>query len=149
LAGVGVSRLLALGTRPARAVCAVLIAFAISEYTVWPPALSRDVLPTSAHRWVMRQTGVRVLDCEPPPPASSSVLWLTKGRIEPLNSTLGDCVEPDVAGKLSAAGFTHVLVRDTWQRQWLNDHGDREGFHVEARLADADILAVTPRDPLV
>jgi hypothetical protein len=150
LAGVGVSRLLARGTGPSRAVCAALIALAIAEYSVWPPALSRDVLPTSAHRWVMRQTaGPRVLDCEPLTPATASVSWLTHGRIESLDSTFGDCVEPHVAAKLSAAGFTHVLVRDTWQRQWLNDHGDKEGLHVQARFADADVLAVTPREPLV
>ena len=35
--------------------------------------------------------------------------------------------------KLWAAGFTHLLVRDTWERQWLRDHGDAEGL----RLAGA------------
>ena len=150
LAGVGVSRLLALGTSSARALCAGLVALAIAEYAVWPPALSRDVLPTAAHRWVMRQTaGLRVLDCEPLTPESSSVSWLTNGRIGLLDGTFDDCAEPQVAAKLWAAGFTHVLVRDTWERQWLNDHGDAEGFHVQARFADADILAVTPREGLV
>jgi hypothetical protein len=150
LAGVGVSRLLAVGTSSARAICAGLVALAIAEYAVWPPALSRDVLPTTAHRWVMRQTaGSRVLDCEPLTPESLSVSWLTNGRIGLLDSTVGDCAEPHVAAKLWAAGFTHVLVRDTWERQWLNDHGDREGFRAQARFADADILAVTPREPLV
>lgn len=150
LAGVGVSRLLALRTSSARALCAGLVVLAIVEYAVWPPALSRDVLPTAAHRWVMRQTaGSRVLDCEPLTPESSSVSWLTNGRIGLLDSTFEGCAEPQVAAKLWAAGFTHVLVRDMWERQWLNGHGDAEGFHVQARFADADILAVTPREPLV
>jgi hypothetical protein len=151
LAGIGVSRLLALGTRRARATCAVLVVLAIAEYAVWPPALSRDVLPTAAHRWVMRQTdGLRVLDCEPLTPASSSISWLTNGRIiVPGSPFEHGCTEPQSAARLSAAGFTHVLVRDTHDRQWLNDHGDAEGFHRQARFADADILAVTPRAPLV
>ena len=82
LAGVGMTRLLARRTSAARAICAAMVALAIAEYAVWPPALSRDVLPTAAHRWVMRQTGPsRVLDCVPLTPASVSVSWLTDGRI--------------------------------------------------------------------
>ena len=150
LAGVGVSWLLALGTSSARTICAGLVVLAIAEYAVWPPALSRDVLPTAAHRWVMQQTDrSRVLDCEPLTPESSSVSWLTNGRIRLLDSTFEDCAEPQLAAKLWAAGFTHVLVRDTWERRWLNDHGDAEGFHVQARFADADILAVDAREPLI
>jgi hypothetical protein len=150
LAGVGVSRLFALGTRSARAIGAGLVALAIAEYAVWPPALSRDVLPTAAHRWVMRQpAGLRVLDCEPVTPESSSLSWLTNSRIGLLDSTFGDCAEPQLAARLSAAGFTHVLVRDGWERQWLHDHGDQEGFQLQARFADADVLAVDAREPLV
>jgi hypothetical protein len=150
LAGVGANRLLALGTSSARAICAGLAVLTIGEYAVWPAALSRDVLPTAAHRWVMRQAaGPRVLDCAPLTLESSSVSWLTNGRIRMPDSTFEGCAEPHVADKLSAAGFTHVLVRDTWERQWLNDHGDAEGFHVQARFADADILAVTAREPLI
>jgi hypothetical protein len=66
-----------------------------------------------------------------------------------LDGTIGDCAEPDVAAKLSAAGFSHVLVRDGWERQWLNRHSDEQGFHVQARFADADVLAVTAREPMV
>lgn len=149
LAGVGVSRLLALRTSWTRAMGAALVALAIAEYAVWPPALSRDVLPTAAHRWVMQQAdGLHVLDCEPLTPESSSVPWLTNGRVGLLD-TFRDCAEPHVAAKISAAGFTHVLVRDRGERQWLKDHGDREGFRLQARFADADILAVTPPEPLV
>ena len=42
-----------------------------------------------------------------------------------------------------------MLVRDARERQWLNDHGDRAGFHVQARFPDADVLAVSPREVLV
>lgn len=151
LAGVGVSRLLAFRTGPARAVCAALVVLAIAEYAVWPPALSRDVLPTAAHRWVMQQAaGLRVLDCEPLTPESASVSWLTNGRIVLLENAFGDrCADSESATRIWAAGFSHVLVRDTWERRWLSDYGEAQGFRVSARLADGDVLAVTPREPVV
>ena len=146
LAGIGASWLLARGTRPARAIYAGLVVLAIAEYAVWPPALSRDVLPTAAHRWAMRQTGaLRVLDCEPLTPESSSVSWLTNGRIEAMDAAVGECAEPEAAANIWAAGFTHVLVRNARQRRWLNEHGETEGFAAQARFADADIFAVRPR----
>ena len=151
LAGIGASRLLAAGHGSVRALCTGLVILAAAEYAVWPPALSRDVLPTAAHRWVMRQgTGTRALDCEPAAADSPLVAWLTNGRIAPIDATAGgDCAEPQGGGRIAAAGFTHVLVRDAWQRQWLNAHGDAEGFHAPARFADADVYAVTPSQPLV
>ncbi len=146
LAGIGATRLLARGTRPARAIYAGLVVLAIAEYAVWPPALSRDVLPTAAHRWAMQQTsGSRVLDCDLLTPESSSVSWLTKGRIELRDATFGDCAEPQSAARIWAAGYTHVIVRDTWSRHWLETRGDEEGFAVVAQFADAEILAVRPR----
>ncbi|HMB79030.1 MAG TPA: 6-pyruvoyl-tetrahydropterin synthase-related protein [Vicinamibacterales bacterium] len=149
LAGVGASRLLARGTRSARVLCAGLVMLAIAEYAVSPLALSRDVLPTEAHRWVMQQTaGSRVLDCEPLTPASASIAWLTHDRIEALDSRFDGCAEPQMAARLWAAGFTHLLVRDTWERQWLNEHGDANGFERQARFADADVFLLKPRELL-
>ena len=82
LAGIGAATLAAAVARPWRNLGAALAFLAIAEYAVWPPALSRDVLPTAAHRWVMQQpTGSRVFDCEPLTNASASVAWLTDGRI--------------------------------------------------------------------
>ncbi|MEP7309481.1 MAG: hypothetical protein ABJA98_28585 [Acidobacteriota bacterium] len=148
LAAVGAGRLFA-ATGPARVIGVSLVVLAIAEYAVWPPALSRDVLPTAAHRWVMRQSpGLLVLDCAATPP-NGFVSSLTLGRIRALDHTFADCVEPGMAGKLSAAGYTHVLVRDRWERQWLREHGDAEGFRMQAHYSDADILAVTPGEPLV
>lgn len=60
------------GTRPALqfgATIGSLLILAAAEYAVAPSALSRDVLPTTAHRWVMRQADpMQVLDCAPLPP---------------------------------------------------------------------------------
>jgi hypothetical protein len=151
LAGIGASRLLAHRTGVSRAICAVLITLAIAEYAVWPPDLSRDVLPTAAHRWVMRQAGGwRVLDCERLTPASFSVSWLTHGRIGMSGGTfLNDCTEPHFAAKISSAGFTHLIVSNRWERRWLTDRGDADGLRVQARFPEADVLAVMPREPLV
>ena len=147
LAGIGAARLLALRTRSSRALCAGLVVLAIAEYAVWPPSISRDVLPTAAHRWVMRQTaGSRVFDCEPLTIESASVPWLTGGRVALADGTDDDCAEPHLAARLWAAGFTHLLVRDTWERPWLRDHGDTDGIHLEARFADADVFSIRPRD---
>jgi hypothetical protein len=66
LAGIGVDQLRGFGTWRARLLCVALLLMAVGEYTVGPSALWRDVLPTSAHRWVMAQPGqLRVLDCTP------------------------------------------------------------------------------------
>ncbi len=144
LAGAGASRLWSAGTTQGRTICAVLVILAAAEYAVWPPALSRDVLPTAAHRWAMRQPAASlVLDCEPMTLGSASVSWLSEGRIAPIDATAGgDCAEPQGAARISAAGFSYVIVRDAWQRQWLRDHGEAQGFHVQARFADADVFAV-------
>ena len=54
-----------------------------------PSALWRDVLPTTAHRWVMRQPGrVRVLDCMPLNQESESVQWLTGDRVTLLGGSI-------------------------------------------------------------
>jgi hypothetical protein len=146
LAGIGAARLVALGTRTSRTLAAGLVVLAFAEYAVWPPALSRDVLPTAAHRWVMRQTGgLRVFDCQPLTEESASIAWLTDGRIALADESTDDCAEPQLAARLWAAGFTHMIVRDTWERQWLRDHARDQGFQEQARFADADILSIQPR----
>ncbi|MBW8868687.1 MAG: hypothetical protein JF610_15410, partial [Acidobacteria bacterium] len=124
LAGIGVARLLAGGTRSARAACAALMVLAIAEYTVSPATMSRDVLPTEAHRWVMRQdSGWRVFDCSPVTLAS----------------------EPQIAARLQADGFTHMLVATSWQRAWLRQHPLLSGVRPEAQFEAADVLSLDPR----
>jgi hypothetical protein len=148
LAGIGVARLLAYGTRSSRAACAALIILAIAEYTVSPAAMSRDVLPTEAHRWVMRQApDWRVFDCSPVTLASGSVAWLTDGRI--MSSALDtDCAEPQIAARLQADGFTHMLVASSWQRAWLRQHPLLAGVRAEAQFEAADVLSLDPQAPI-
>jgi hypothetical protein len=146
LAGIGAAHLFAAGARSSRLLAMALVTLTIVEYGVRPSALWRDVLPTAAHRWVMQQTAaLRVFDCEPLTAASASIAWLTDGRITNGDQAGGDCAEPQLAAKLWAAGFTHLLVRDTWERQWLRKQADGQGLHLQARFADADVFSLKPR----
>ena len=148
LAGIGVARLLARGTRWSGAACTGLIILAIAEYAVSPAAMSRDVLPTDAHRWVMRQAlAWRVFDCSPITLASASVAWLTHGRIVS-SGTDTDCAEPQIAARLQADGFTHLLVANSWQRTWLRQHPLLAGVRPEAQFDAADVLSLDPQAPI-
>ena len=146
LAGIGAAHLLAGGTRSSRLFAVALVTVTLLEYAVQPSALWRDVLPTRAHRWVMQQAAaLRVFDCEPLTAASASIAWLTEGRVANGDQAGSDCAEPQLAAKLWAAGFTHLLVRDTWERQWLRDHDDSQGLRLQARFAEADVFSLKPR----
>jgi hypothetical protein len=149
LAGIGVDCLRRAATRRAQIVCVALVALAAAEYTVWPSALWHDVLPTAAHRWVMRQPGsARVLDCTPLDQESESVQWLTGYRVTLLGGSISDCTEPNLSQKLTATGYTHLLLRrDTADGQWFADHPAPDGMHVAARFDDGQVLAVTARTP--
>jgi hypothetical protein len=145
LAGAGMARLQRGASPGRRAVAAMLLAGAVIEYA--PPALSfwRDVLPTSAHRWLAEQPGpVRALDCVPPSLAEQSVPILF-GRPLSFAQPPLDCAEPDPARKLAWRGFTHLLVRrDTPAGRWLDGKGPEPGLRVAAAFEDAVVLAVAP-----
>lgn len=153
LAGCGVSVLLRSGGWRGRVTAALLMALVVGEYAVSPAAMSRDVLPTAAHRWVMDQPGrVRALDCTPVSDASAAVPWLSKDRIALLGGRFDDCSEPpaDLAQKLAAAGFTHLLVRDdaadarAFAAGWVP-----EGFGAGVRVGAGQVFAVSPPPPMV
>ena len=113
LAGIGAERLWHQRHR-SRIVCAALLTLVAFDYAVWPPDLSRDVLPTPAHRWVMRQPGpLHAFDCRPLTAETGSIPWLTSNRISLMGGSFDDCDEPNLSGKLSAAGYTHLLVNGT------------------------------------
>lgn len=151
LAGMGVEYLLRARTRRARVACAALLILAVSEYAVWPPALSRDVLPTAAHRWVARQPDqLRVLDCAPLTPESASVEWLTGYRVSLLGAFFDDCTEPHFPQKLAVGGYTHLLARrDTPEGRSFAAQRTPDGLHPQARFADSDVFAVTAPAPSV
>ena len=151
LAAAGAERLWRARMTSARITCAVLVALAAGEYAVWAPALWRDVWPTAAHRWVAAQPDrVLAVDCAPMGAQPDSLQWLSAGRIVPQPSDLEDCTEPKLADKLSAAGYTHVLVRlDTDVGRRLAGGPAPEGLQRAARFADAEVFVVTAAPPVV
>ncbi|HMF61012.1 MAG TPA: 6-pyruvoyl-tetrahydropterin synthase-related protein, partial [Vicinamibacterales bacterium] len=151
LAGIGVERLWRSGTRRGQIASVACLVCAAGEYAVWPPSLWRDVLPTTAHRWVVRQQGlVHALDCASLTPESESIQWLSGNRISLGTGAFDDCTEPRLADKLSAAGYTHLLVRrDTPVQRWFRSQGPPEGLQEAARLSDGDVFVVTAQPPLV
>jgi hypothetical protein len=148
LAGVGVDQLRRAGTLRAQIVCLALVAVAAAEYAVAPSALWRDVLPTTAHRWVMQQAdGVRVLDCAPLNQESASVQWLTRDRVS-LRSPASDCEEPHFPERLAATGYTHLLVRGgTADGEWFAAHPALDGLRVAARFRDGQVFTITASTP--
>ena len=151
LAGIGVEYLRRTGSRRAQIVWLALVALAAGEYMVWPPALWRDVLPTSAHRWVTRQPDrPRVLDCARLTPESASVQWLTGHRVSLLTGAVDDCLEPDLPRKLAAVGYTHLLVRrGNWEGRWFANRRPPDGLRLQAHFGDGDVFAVTAETPFV
>jgi hypothetical protein len=148
LAGIGVDFLRRAGSRHAQIACTALVALIGVEYAVSPSALWRDVLPTTAHRWVARQTGdVLALDCTLPR-KSQSIQWLTRYRVLATENSPSDCTEPNISQKLAASGYTHLLVqRDTAAGRWFTNRTADGGFRVAASLADGQVLAVTASRP--
>jgi hypothetical protein len=151
LAGVGLDYLRRTATPRRRIVCVALAAVAAGEYAVAPFALWRDVLPTRAHRWVARQPDrVHALDCAPLTQESASVQWLTGDRVTLLGGAIGDCTEPNLAQKLAANGYTHLIVRrGTPESQVFDDHAPPDGLRVAARFADGRVFAVTEQAPAI
>lgn len=149
LAGIGVEYLRRTRTRRAQMVCVALVALAAGEYVVSPSAMWRDVLPTTAHRWVMQQGhGVRVLECTPLTQESESVQWLTDSRVTLLGGSISDCTDATLSQKLAANGYTHLLVRhNTAQGQSFADFPARDGLRVAARFEDGQVFAVTAQAP--
>jgi hypothetical protein len=127
------------------------VTLAAGEYAVSPSALWRDVLPTTAHRWVVQQAdGVRVLDCTPLNQESGSVERLTAYRVTMLGGVMSDCTEPHFSQKLAATGFTHLLVRrDTADGKWFADLPMLDGLRVAATFADSRLFVVTAPTPAI
>ena len=152
LAGAGAACLWRWPTSAGRRAAALLLGLAVLEYAPLPPWRWRDVLPTRAHRWLAAQPGpLRVLDCVPGSRVSDSLALSLLGHE---GSLLGappfdDCGEPRLADKLSALGFTHVLVRrESTAGRWLASHPG-EGLARGPEFEDSAILEVKAERPLV
>jgi hypothetical protein len=149
LAGCGVSYLWRTGARWPRTACVALVALASVEYAVPLHGLSRDVLPTTSHRWVMNQPGyVRVFDCTPLDVQSAAVPWLTRSRVL-VGDASSDCTEPHLSDRLVAGGFTHLLVRrNTADGAWMLARATDDLRVVDDRL-DGRVFALGGTAPRV
>ena len=140
------------GRRRAQIACLALVALAAGEYAVSPSALWRDVLPTTAHRWVTQQPGrVRVLDCTPLNQESASVQWLTGDRV----TLLGGSIE-----RLHGAEPVRRSLRRPGTRTcscgvtradgpWFAEHAAPDGLRVAASFDDGQVFAVTAPTPAI
>jgi hypothetical protein len=151
LAGIGVDWLRRAGSRRAQLACLALVMLAAAEYAVSPAALWRDVLPTAAHRWVMRQgDGIRVLDCTRLTQQSESVPWLTAGRVTLLGGPIATCTDARLPQRLAVDGYTHLLVRrDSLDRRAFAHDVAPDGLRLAASFAGAAVFAVTAAKPAI
>ncbi|MEX2273854.1 MAG: hypothetical protein WD690_20485 [Vicinamibacterales bacterium] len=151
LAGIGAQWLWGSGMRGARTACITLLTLAAAEYAVWPPAMSRTVLPTAAHRWVARHAGpINVLDCAPPPAASASIQWLTAYRVSNNSAAFDRCAEPQAAAQLAGAGYTHLIVRrESADAPPRGRSGVPDGLQLAAHFDDSNVYAIAALKPQV
>lgn len=145
LAGVGAS---ALWRTPRTRVFAVaLLLLLVVEYAP-VPAASRDVLPTSAHRFLVTRLGparstsrADVFDCTQPGFDADQTAWLAGYRISYLGSDADDCGEPALSSKLAALRYRYLLTRrGAPERATLEQ---ARGWQRVYRGDDADVWAVT------
>lgn len=150
LAGAGAACLWRRPASAGRRAAALLLGLAILEFAPFPPWRWRDVLPTRAHRWLATQPGsLRVLDCVPPSRVSDSLAVSMLGHPVSLLGapTLDDCGEPGLGHKLSAMGYTHVVVRRDSTTGRLRELP--EGLARGPEFEDARILQVKAGRPHV
>jgi len=153
LAGGGAACLWRSASSAGRRAAVLLLGLAVLEYAPFPPWRWRDVLPTRAHRWLAGQAGpLRVLDCVPPSRVSDSLaLSLPGHEVSLLGApTLDDCGEPRLGDKLSAMGYTHVVVRrDSTIGRRLAKKPAPEGLARGPEFEDGWILEVKAERPSV
>jgi len=151
LAGAGAAGLWQGKRARGRVAAALLLALAVLEYAPLPPWRWRDVLPTSAHRWLAAQHGpLRALDCVAPPRESDALALSLIGHDVSLAGppTLSDCGEPRLGDKLQAMGYTHVLVRANGATgRWLAGRPVPDGLARGPAFDDAWILEVKAGRP--
>ena len=148
LAGYAVARLLerpATGRLPGslRGRCGVAGALVVAIIEFWPfTGRARDILPTAAHRWLAdRPESVRALDCTPWTPADASLSWLMKKNVSLIGPPFEGCDEPDLAPKLAALGFSHVIARNPQLAPWAAE--TPVGLRLAATFPDGRVYTVS------
>ena len=145
LAGAGLAALWKNPRALTRAAAVLLLAALAVEYA--PIQRWRDVLPTTAHRWLARHGGGQpAFDCSAETLAEQATSWLAGYTIGYLQPAVSDCGEPELATKLNALTYRYLVVRhDGKDGQWLAAHR-RRGLEVVYRAADAEVMAIEADD---
>ncbi len=148
LAGAGADWLVAFRSRLAKIALVALLAIAVVDSVplTWR---ARDVLPTSAHRWLADHPDARTLDCTGSSPAEALVPWLMHDRLTLRAGALNDCTDPVLATTLAALGYTHLLVRGDTVRPLVHQIATLEGLTLVRTARDAQLFAVTAPRPVV
>jgi len=148
-AGIGAAALW--NARGGRLAAGVVLALVAADYG-FPHTPWRDVLPTSAHRWLAREGGrATVFDCTAAGLPEAQTSWLAGYPIGRFNAAVPDCGEPGLPGKLSALGYRYVVLRgNNADRQFLGER-PRAGLQRVYQAADGDAYVITasPDDVLV
>jgi hypothetical protein len=107
--------------------------------------MSRDVLPTAAHRWVVTHLAdARVLDCAALTMESESVEWLTRGRVALSGAAIESCADAQLPELMAANGFTHVIARAPF-----DELRSQAGLEIYASFDDSRLYAVTAEPPAI
>lgn len=143
LAGLALDRARRSGSRTVRAAAFGLLALAVFELTPLPPWRWRDVLPTTAHRWLFenRPPGT-ILDCVPYGDSHQRNVVRLFGHGLELVERGSDCGEPGLAGKLAARGVSTVVVRREGRDAAGLLAAPRPGFAVAREFPDAVVWSV-------
>jgi hypothetical protein len=142
LAGVGAEALWRSRARAARAAAIALLLVAVFEYAP-VPWRSRDVLPTTAHRWLAdRGVTSTVLDCSRALLSGVETSWLAGFPIRYLTAAEPDCGAPNLGVQLRAAGVADVIVRPN-RREWTRlVEQPPAGLRLVYRGSDSAVLRV-------
>lgn len=152
LAGAGAALLLERRGWPRTAIAVLLLCGLGMEYAPFPPWPWRPALPGEALPWVASQRPpVRLFVCEPPDPADTTFLPSLLGHpVSFLGDRLDDCGRPELAAKLSAEGFTEVLVPSADQfGRWFARRALPAGVQRVRAFRDGLVLRVTAPVPPV
>lgn len=148
LAGIGAHQLWHSRRGSARGLVVVLLLLTAVEYAPWPWRW-RDVLPTTAHRWLAARAdgATRVFDCSTATAADRDTGWLAGVIVVYAADGQPQCDEPLLAARMRAQGVTHVLVRAGVHGAAPLPSSPADGLRLDFRGDDAVVLGVTAGAP--
>jgi hypothetical protein len=99
----------------------------------------------------MRQPGrVHAFDCAASTLESASIEWLSAHRISLRDGGSDDCTQPNLAENLSAAGYTHLIVRSrSAEDRWFAGRPTPQGLTDAAEFFDGRVFTIAARVPPV